>query len=118
MLIRDATVILSDKLLTHTSVRTDEALITDIGAVLPSLPGEPFVDANGLYLAPGFIDLHMHLGYLGPRFTFEDELELSARNLPRNGTTRYLPTLISAVQGLLPAQFRAVRDFMHRSLAG
>jgi N-acetylglucosamine-6-phosphate deacetylase len=118
MLIRNATVFLPDKLLVNTSVRTEGAFIADVGTELPFLPGEPTVDASGLYLAPGFVDLHIHLGYFAPRLKFGEELELSARNLPRNGTTRYLPTLISAVQGLLPAQFRAVRDCMTRPFSG
>ena len=76
------------------------------------------VDAGGCYLCPGFIDLHMHIGYLGPEYDVERELELCARNLPQNGTTRWLCTLISAVSGDLPQTFRQIRRILQRDVPG
>ena len=117
MRISGATVVLPDSLATGLVVQIKGSRIVSVGPD-PAGPDDEQIDASGMYLAPGFIDLHMHLGYLAPKLSFQEELELSSQQLPKNGTTRYLPTLISALQGLLPAQFRAVRDFMSSSRGG
>lgn len=118
MLIQGADVILPNQILSGYHVRTAGASIHAVAPDLAPEPGELVLDASGLSLAPGFIDLHIHLGYLAPRLTFAEELALCAESLPRNGTTRYLPTLVSALQGLLPAQFQEVRDFIGRGCSG
>jgi dihydroorotase len=41
-------------------VRTDEGRIAEIAEALHSLPSEETVDANGLTLLPGAIDVHVH----------------------------------------------------------
>ncbi|WP_049979928.1 dihydroorotase [Halolamina rubra] len=41
-------------------VRTEEGRIAEIAASLHSLPGEETVDADGLTLLPGAIDVHVH----------------------------------------------------------
>lgn len=118
MRISGATVVLPDALATGLIVQINGERIAAVGPDSESLYDDDQLDASGMYLAPGFIDLHMHLGYLAPKFSFAEELDFSAEQLPKNGTTRYLPTLISALQGLLPSQFRAVRDFMSSSRRG
>lgn len=42
-------------------VRVMGERISDIGTQLPSLKGERVIDADGLVLAPGFIDMHAHV---------------------------------------------------------
>ena len=42
-------------------VRVDGDLIREVGSLTP-MDGEPVVEANGLVLAPGFIDTHSHHG--------------------------------------------------------
>jgi N-acetylglucosamine-6-phosphate deacetylase len=118
MLIQRADVILPERIAPAWSVRTGKDCVEDVAGHLTPGDGEVVLDAAGFYLAPGFIDLHIHLGYLAPRLTFAEELSLCAECLPQNGTTRYLPTLVSALQGMLPTQFQAVRDFLTRRTAG
>ena len=43
----------------HAAVRIDGDRIIEIGEI-EALPGEDFIDARGLVLAPGFIDTHSH----------------------------------------------------------
>ena len=45
---------------TRSDVRIDGGVITEIGS-LPAAAGERTVDADGLLLLPGFVDLHTHL---------------------------------------------------------
>ncbi len=119
MLFENANIILPDRILEGHSLRLERDRITAVAPRLERRPDEPTVDArNRHYLAPGFLDLHMHVGYLAPQRSFADELLLCARCLPANGTTRYLPTLVSARQGLLPEQFDAVRQFLAGGFSG
>jgi N-acetylglucosamine-6-phosphate deacetylase len=112
MLFRDAKVILPHEVIEGCSVRTRDDRIVEVGSGLRGADGEETVDARGYFLAPGFIELHMHVGYLRPDLPLRHELDLCAENLPANGTTRFLPTLISALRGDLPEHFQAIRCFL------
>ncbi|MBE2200894.1 MAG: N-acetylglucosamine-6-phosphate deacetylase [Anaerolinea sp.] len=63
-------------------------------ATLP--PDAPVIDAAGLILAPGFIDLQLN-GAFGHDFTQRPEMIWSvAAQLPRYGVTSFLPTIITS----------------------
>ena len=109
ILIQNARVVIPDRIADGLCLRIDGGRIKEIAANLRPGADEKVMAADGAYLAPGFIDLHMHVGYLG--IPWADEFNLCARQLPANGTTRYLPTLISALKGNLPEIFEAIRDF-------
>src|SRR6201982_4139297 len=77
--------------------------------------GEEVVDLAGNYLAPGFIDLHVH-GALG-----RDSMEASAEAFraicdfhARGGTTSLLLTTATAPLETLDGVLRAVRDYIGR----
>jgi N-acetylglucosamine-6-phosphate deacetylase len=54
------------------------------------------IDATGLYLAPGFVDLQIN-GAFGHDFTVEpDSIWPVAAQLPRYGVTAFLPTVITS----------------------
>ena len=63
MLVRNVTLVLPDRLVPGGSLRTRgdriEAVAAD-GEPLEPLPGEEVVEGGGAYLAPGFVDLHVH----------------------------------------------------------
>jgi dihydroorotase len=44
----------------RTDVRVDDGRVVETGS-LTAAPGEPTIDADGLLLLPGFVDLHTHL---------------------------------------------------------
>lgn len=61
--------------------------------------GRQIIDAGGMYLSAGFIDLHIH-GLLGK--SVDDGAEsykFITSNLPRYGVTGYLPTLAPRLPG-------------------
>jgi imidazolonepropionase-like amidohydrolase len=55
-----------------TSVRIADGRIAGIGETLDAHDGESVVDGTGLYLSPGLIDSHAHLGDI-PGFSFDNE---------------------------------------------
>lgn len=69
------------------------------GDTLPTLDGARLIDLNGLYLAPGFVELHTH-GAAGADFmdgTLEAFRTACAAHL-RHGTTTILPTTVAATR--------------------
>ena len=101
LLIRHATLVLPDSLVGDQSVFCRGGRIEQVGpdAALRGVSGAEDFDAHGMYLAPGFIDLHIHGAqhYLldnGP-----DQLEGLCRLLPQYGVTGFLPTLCPRRKG-------------------
>ena len=73
---------------------------------LPEMPEAEVIDAGGLYVSPGFIDLHTH-GAGGADFmdgTVEAYLT-AARMHARHGTTLLYPTTLTSTNELLFASF-------------
>ena len=59
--IYNARLVLADRIVDRGWVLVENDLINAIGQDVPP-DGHERVDAKGLYLAPGFIDLHVHGG--------------------------------------------------------
>ncbi len=94
----------------HATIYTPDAVLTDgtvwvadgrIQTIAPSsqidLPENAHcIDATGLYLVPGFIDLQLN-GAIGLDFTSEPRAIWSVADyLPRTGVTSFLPTIITS----------------------
>ena len=107
-----AKVVLPDEVVDDCAVRVEGDRIAAVGRDMETEPGDRTIDAKGAYLAPGFIDLHMHVGFLGREYPPRRELKVCARNLPANGTTRYLATLVGARQEGLCEHVAAVRELL------
>lgn len=107
---------------THATIRTPDHVIED-GAVLvegtrivgvgpmsevPVPPGARRVDAAGLELVPGFIDLQIN-GAFGHDFTADPSaIWRVAEGLPRYGVTAFLPTIITSPPEQVAAGQRTV----------
>ncbi len=99
--IANATLVLGDTLVPGAALEIRDGTIARIlkaGVVGPA-PTIQRIDAHGAYLAPGFIDLHIHgmHRYLidkGP-----DEFAAMAGILPRYGVTGWLPTVCPRPKG-------------------
>ncbi len=80
------------------AVLAEGGLITWAGAsgARPAPDGARVIDASGLILAPGFIDLQINGGF-GHDFTHEpDTIWRVGERLPAYGVTAFLPTIISS----------------------
>lgn len=68
-----------------------------------------FIDAKGAYLAPGFIDTHIHgfAGYGTEDCSTESILKMSEALL-KYGTTSFIPTLYSAPRAQMLATIKAI----------
>jgi N-acetylglucosamine-6-phosphate deacetylase len=91
-------------------VIVSNGVITSIGPPQgrPGATGE-VLDAKGLLIAPGFVDLQCNGGY-GIDLAMEPERlwELAAL-LPRQGVTSFLPTIVSSPPGIVDRALSAIR---------
>ena len=65
-------------------VAMEDGVIREVGATIDSLGCEPF-DASGLIVAPGFIDMHVHLRE--PGFEHSETIETGSRAAAAGGFT-------------------------------
>ena len=96
--IRNATLLTPTERIDDGALVTDGKRIAGVGPVeeIPCPDGAQVIDAAGLFLVPGFIDLQIN-GAFGHDFTADPTtIWLVAEKLPRYGVTAFLPTIISS----------------------
>lgn len=72
-------------------------------------PGVEFIDMNGAYIAPGFMDTHLHgIGGYGTDDLTPDSILKMSEILPQYGVTSFIPTLYSAPKEQMLQAIRAV----------
>ncbi|MBQ9197455.1 MAG: N-acetylglucosamine-6-phosphate deacetylase [Clostridia bacterium] len=113
--------IVNGKILLPQGELQDQALIFDqtILDICQQPPaGCEVIDAGGLYVSPGFVDVHIH-GYRGADASDGDVegLRRMARGILANGVTSFLPTTMTVSWEELKAAFAAIRAFMPESAA-
>jgi len=101
MLITHAMVVLPDKTLGSQTVVIADGRIEKVcpDGACPSDADDIVFDAKGLYLAPGFIDLHTHGVHEFSLDGGADHLKGACRVLPGHGVTGFLPTLAPRPKG-------------------
>ncbi len=61
--IRNATILpITSAILTHASILIRDGKIVALGADIPSTPDVTMIDGTGLFIMPGIVDCHSHLG--------------------------------------------------------
>ena len=75
--------------------------------------GVEVIDAEGGYVAPGFIDLHIH-GYLGRDVcdASEESMRIISKGLLENGVTGYLPTTMTVDMKTVEGAIDVCRQLM------
>jgi N-acetylglucosamine-6-phosphate deacetylase len=98
LFITNATIHTPTQRIQRGAVLLDGGRIAAVGPAehVPSPPDAQVIDADGLLLAPGFIDLQFNGGF-GQDFTADPTAIWSvAAGLPRYGVTAFLPTIITS----------------------
>jgi len=93
----NAKLILNDEIVEGKTILFDKSIvkITDI----VNLDTVEVIDANGNYVSPGFIDLHIHgSGGADVMDATPEALELISSTLLKTGTTSFLPTTMTMSQ--------------------
>jgi N-acetylglucosamine-6-phosphate deacetylase len=90
-------IVLADRLLSGGVVEVDGGRITAVHPAVPAAAGREVIDLDGGYLAPGFVDMHVH-GGAGADFMdgTADAFRTVCRAHARHGTTSLLPTTTAA----------------------
>lgn len=99
------------------SVRFEAGKITGIN-VLPARE-EDHLDAKGLYLAPGFIDCHIHgAGGCDVMDGTEEAICHMAKVIATHGTTSFLPTTMTAPLGAIHQALSVIKKLKEKSIEG
>lgn len=120
MLFRNAHLVLPDRIVPRGSLRTRNGTITALAEQdLQPLPEEPTYDVQGRFLAPGFIDVHIH-GALR-RDTMEADPEAFrtiCKHHAAGGTTALALTTVTTTSEKIIRALHAVRKFREEEPVG
>ncbi len=108
LIFHNGTVVLPDKLLPDAVVVCEGGRITRVGRARKLPRDATLVDANGGYIAPGFVDIHVH-GGAGADFMdgTADAVRTACRAHARHGTTAIFPTTTTGSPAQLSAMLKA-----------
>ena len=85
MLIKNAELVLKDKV-AQLDLRCENGKICKIGKNIPAKKGEEVIDAEGLTVLPGLIDMHVHLRE--PGFERKEDIQSGSRAAVKGGFTQ------------------------------
>ncbi len=108
-------IILKDRILENSAVLYSN-VIEDIMPCEEVPKGCEVIDANGGYVTPGFIDLHIH-GYLGKDVCDgeEESIRTISKGIIANGVTSYLPTTMTVDMKIIKKSLEVVRTLKEKS---
>ena len=112
--IKNATLIMRDHFIPEAVLFIESGLIAGYGEErnTPIPEGCEIIDAEGLYVGPGLVDIHNHAG--GGHWFYDEPIEAAQFNL-KHGTTTILPTLyFNMNKDQLLEQIDVVRDAMKK----
>lgn len=119
LLFKNARLVFPDRIEPRGDLRVADGRIAAVAPSLMAEPGDMVQDLGGRYLAPGFIDLHVH-GALG-RDAMEasaDAFEAICRYHAKGGTTSLALTTIAAPTPEIVAVLRAAAAYRNESHDG
>ena len=96
--IKNATLVMRDHLIPEAVLFIEDGIITGFGEMrsTPTPEGCEIIDAAGLFVGPGLIDIHNHAG--GGHWYFDEPIEAAQFNL-KHGTTTNLACLYFNMNG-------------------
>ncbi len=111
--IKNGKIILSDRIVENTALAFDEKII----GLTDKIPeNAEVIDANGGYVSPGLIDIHIH-GYLGEDTSdgSTDGIYKIANGIMKNGVTSFCPTTMTVSMDEINKALDAVRSLKDKS---
>ncbi|WP_054741265.1 N-acetylglucosamine-6-phosphate deacetylase [Cellulosilyticum ruminicola] len=116
MLITNCQIIFKDKI-EKGAVRIEDGKITAINPEIQK--DEEVVDAKGMYLSPGFIDIHIHgaAGYDTMDGTNE-AINSIAKAIAKHGTTSFLPTTMTMSVAEINQTLKVIAQLMKEGAKG
>ncbi len=108
-------IILKDRILENSALLYSDV----VEAIVPAekVPaGAEIIDANGGYVSPGLIDLHIH-GYLGKDVCDgeEESIRTISAGIVKNGVTGYLPTTMTVDMKVIKKALEVLRNLKEES---
>ncbi|MCL2322318.1 MAG: N-acetylglucosamine-6-phosphate deacetylase [Oscillospiraceae bacterium] len=80
---------------------------------------EDIIDGNGLYLSPGFIDVHIHgAGGVDTMDGSFESINLISKILCEHGTTSFLPTTMTCPKDDIKSALRSIKSAINRGCEG
>ena len=110
--VRNASFILKDGIVEGGALLFDDKIVGIVDE--KDIPADAkVIDAQGGYVTPGFIDLHIH-GYLGKDVcdASEESMRIISSGIVENGVTGYLPTTMTVDINTVSSAIEICRDLM------
>ena len=86
-----ANIVLTDRILENGTILIDGSKISDIGIELPVPKNATIIDAEGMWVGPGFVDIHIHGD--GTSCRWDSNPEQVAKHHLQHGTTTMVATM-------------------------
>lgn len=116
MIIKNGTIVMENIVLKGYDIRVKDGDIVEIGEELTG--DESLYDATGLYVCPGFIDIHTHGGGGGDFMdATEESFEKALHFHCKNGTTSLLATSVTAPVEEILEMVSFTREYRKRAEA-
>lgn len=115
--IKNGKIILTDGILENAVLAFDSKILGITG--LDEIPADAeVIDANGGYVAPGLVDIHIH-GYLGEDTSDgnADGIYKMANGVMKNGVTSFCPTTMTVSMDEINQSLNVVRSLKEKSKA-
>lgn len=110
-------IILADREISGKALLFGEKIIGVMDEASARQQAEEIIDAQGAYVCPGLVDVHIH-GYLGADTSDADPegVRRMARGILQNGVTSFLPTTMTVDWDILETVFQQLRELKEESL--
>ena len=87
----NANIVLPDRVLSDGTILIDGDIILEVGQNIPVPPGIEILDADGMFVGPGFVDIHIHGD--GGAYRWETSPLHVAQHHLKHGTTTMVATM-------------------------
>lgn len=111
--IKNGNLVLPDRIEKSAPLFVEAGKIIGVGGKIRFSSGLKVIDARGLYVSPGFIDIHVHGIFAGgPDDLREEDILRMCRRMAASGVTGFLATTVSVPSKTLLHAAKTVKSFL------